>query len=185
MMNWLFLSRGPSRGAALAITVLAVIAAISCQPLQPGSEVKPVPAPNFTLPDIDGRAVSLSDHKGKVVLIDFWATWCIPCRMEMPMLQALHNEFREKGFEVIGISVDENPSKVVPSFIKDVGLNYTNLLGNEEIARLYGPIEGIPTFVLIDREGKIRRRGTGGRPREAFEKWIMELLQETPKRPDV
>ncbi len=175
MMNWLFLSRGPSRGAALAITVLAVIAAISCQPLQPGSEVKPVPAPNFTLPDIDGRAVSLSDHKGKVVLIDFWATWCIPCRMEMPMLQALHNEFRDRGFEVIGISVDDNPSKV-PSFIRDTGLNYTNLLINEDVVRQYGPIEGIPTFVLIDREGKIRRRGTGGRPRESFEKWIMELL---------
>jgi thiol-disulfide isomerase/thioredoxin len=160
----------------IALTI-ACAAMLACQVSVPDSgQIAPVKAPDFTLPDLEGRAVRLADHSGKVILIDFWTTWCAPCRKELPMFQALQNQFRDKGFEVIGISLDENPEKVVPDFIKEVGVSYTNLLGNTEIEELYGPIEGIPTFVLVDREGTIRRKATGTYPREAFEEWILELL---------
>jgi thiol-disulfide isomerase/thioredoxin len=165
--------RTPLLGLSFALLALSCRQQVS---VPMGGEVKPVPAPDFTLPDLEGRAVSLKDHAGKVVLIDFWATWCAPCRKELPMFQALQNQFRDRGFEVIGISLDEESEKVVPPFIKTVGINYTNLLGDDDIAELYGPIAGIPTFVLVDRDGKIRRRATGTFPREMFEKWITELL---------
>jgi thiol-disulfide isomerase/thioredoxin len=169
-----------SHRAGLAAAAAGLLLAASCGPVnleEPESKA-PVPAPNFNLSDLQGRAVQLTDFKGKVVLLDFWATWCAPCRSEMPMLQALHNQFRDRGFEVVGISVDEvDPEQVVPAYVKKAGFNYTQLLSDEKVQESYGPIRGIPTFLLIDREGKIRRRGTGGGyPREAFEKWILELL---------
>jgi cytochrome c biogenesis protein CcmG/thiol:disulfide interchange protein DsbE len=138
------------------------------------TEIKP--APDFTLPDIEGRAVSLSDHKGKVVLVDFWATWCPPCRKELPAFQELQDRYRDKGLVIIGVSVDENGPEEVPGFLKDLGISYTNLLADEKVQDAYGPISGLPTFFLIDREGNIRRRGLGAMPKERFESWINELL---------
>jgi thiol-disulfide isomerase/thioredoxin len=173
------LSKWRPVGAGLVLSSIVLFSA-GCpgQVSVPGEDgqVTPVKAPNFTLPDVEGRAVSLSDKSGKVVLIDFWATWCAPCRREMPVFQSLQDEYRDRGFEVIGISLDENAATAVPPFIKESGIRYTNLIGNDDIEKLYGPIEGIPTFVIIDKEGKIRRRGTGAVPRESLEAWITELL---------
>ena len=92
------------------------------------------------------------------------------------MFQAMQNKFHEQGLEIIGISVDDNAEDVVPQFLSKLGIKYTNLLGDETIEQLYGPLMGIPTFVLIDREGLIRRKEAGSFPREVFEKWITELL---------
>ena len=176
-------SPSPSRRLRLAAAAAALLAAAACPTVNvENSTGGPVPAPNFRLSDMEGRVVQLSDYKGKVVLLDFWATWCAPCRAEMPMLQALHNQFRDRGFEVVGISVDDDPAEVVPDYIKQGGYNYTQLFSDEKVQEQYGPIRGIPTFFLIDRDGVIRKRGTGGGyPREAFEKWIGDLLGPTNK----
>jgi peroxiredoxin len=163
--------------AALA-GALAVFSSCSMQPvsLPPSGEVTPAPAPDFTLPDVEGRAFSLAEQKGNVVLINFWATWCAPCRRELPMFQALQNQYQDKGFRMVGISLDENNEKVVPPFLKNMGINYTNLLGDGQIEKTYGPIEGLPTSIIVDRQGQIRYKATGSYPREWFEKSIAALL---------
>ncbi len=134
------------------------------------------PAPDFTLPDVQGRSVTLSEHKGKVVIVDFWATWCAPCLKELPVFQQLQDTYRDKGLQVIGISVDDNPAEVVPDFLKDLGITYTNLMGDEKVTDLYAPIEGIPTIFVIDRDGQIRRKAVGAVPKDKVEAWINELL---------
>src|SRR5206468_1390324 len=121
-------------------------------------------APDFTLPDLDGKPVSLSTYQGKVVVLDFWATWCPPCREELPHFQTLHTQYRDKGFEILGIAMDENAADVVPGFLKDRNIKYTNLLADGKIEELYGPIAGLPTTFIIDRHGTIRKQITGGSP---------------------
>ena len=123
-------------------------------------------APAFTLTDITGKSVSLSDFKGKVVILDFWATWCPPCRREIPDFITIQNEFGAKGVQVVGIALDE-PGKV-QAFARANGMNYPVLLGTQETATLYGGIEGIPTTFIIDRKGKIVERFEGFRPKETF-----------------
>lgn len=169
-----------ARAMKAAILTLSMIAALGC----PGSIQVPddsrvgQKAPDFTLPDIEGRPVSLSSYQGKVVLIDFWATWCPPCREELPLFQELHNEYRDKGFEIVGISMDENAADVVPGFLERRNIKFTNLLADARIEELYGPIVGLPTTFLIDREGTIRRHitGAGASTREDIESAIRELL---------
>jgi len=134
------------------------------------------PAPEFLLKDVSGAEMKLSDFKGKVVIIDFWATWCPPCKEEIPHFISLYHEYRDKGLEVIGISMDRNPRKVLPGFIKDNGINYSILLGNENVYDLYGGIAAIPTTFIIDKEGNIRKKYIGYNEKEVFEKDVKELL---------
>ncbi len=132
-------------------------------------------APDFTLPDLDGRPVSLSKYQGKVVVLDFWASWCAPCVAELPVFQSLHERYRDKGFEMVGINVsDENPD--VAGFLKGKQIRYTNLIGDEKIQELYGPITGFPTTFIIDRQGTIREQFIGGRPRSEIEGAVEALL---------
>lgn len=133
-------------------------------------------APEFTLLDIDGNKVSLSDFKGKVVILDFWATWCPPCIAEIPHFIELYDEYKNRGLEVIGISVDWNGQRVVPPFAEESGINYVLLLGDDEVTDLYGGIISIPTTFILDREGSIRKRYMGYRDKEVFERDIKELL---------
>ena len=133
-------------------------------------------APEFTLLDINGNKVNLSDFKGKVVILDFWATWCPPCIAEIPHFIELYDEYKNRGLEVIGISVDWNGQRVVPPFAKESGINYILLLGDDEVADLYGGIISIPTTFILDREGGIRKRYMGYRDKEVFERDIKELL---------
>ena len=114
-------------------------------------------APNFTLMSLDGRSVKLSDYRGKVVVINFWATWCPPCRAEIPDLIAAQQRYREKGVEILGIALDDDGREVVEPFVRDNGITYPVLIGNEEVTRLYGGISSIPTTFILDREGAIQR----------------------------
>ena len=112
-------------------------------------------APEFSLNDSNGQTVHLTDYKGKVVLLDFWATWCGPCKIEIPWFMEFEQQFKNRGFAVLGVSMDEDGWDAVKPYIEDHKINYRVLLGNEEISDIYGGLDALPTTLLIDREGKI------------------------------
>lgn len=133
-------------------------------------------APQFTLKDINGRNVNLADYKGKVIILDFWATWCPPCRDEIPDFIALQNEYGKKGLQVIGISVDREGVKVVKPFYEKMGMNYPVLLTDGKVETAYGGIRAIPTTFIIDKKGSIAKKYVGFQPKSVFEKDIKGLL---------
>jgi thiol-disulfide isomerase/thioredoxin len=132
---------------------------------------------DFTMKDIDGRDVTLASFKGKVVLLDFWATWCGPCKVEIPHFIEFQNTYGQQGLQVVGISVDDPVDKLVP-YAKEMGMNYPILqgLGHEDVQDAYGPILGIPVSVLISREGKVCATHTGLTGKDVFEREIRSLL---------
>ncbi|SRR5579875_1600514 len=113
------------------------------------------PAPEFTLTDASGQYIKLSDYRGKVVLLNFWATWCGPCALEIPWFEQFEQQYKSKGFEVVGISMDEDGWKAVKPYIAEHKVNYRVLLGNDSVAALYGGVDSLPTTFIIDREGRI------------------------------
>ena len=137
------------------------------------------PAANldFTLKDMNGAEVKLASLKGKVVLLNFWATWCGPCLMEMPSFVKIQEEYKDKGFQAIGVSVDDAPEALAP-FATQHKINYPLLVGQEreDIQTAYGGIFGIPISFIISREGKVCRKQIGPASREQFESWIKALL---------
>lgn len=111
-------------------------------------------APDFTLTDANGNPVQLSDYRGKVVLLNFWATWCGPCTIEIPWFIEFEQEYKSRGFEVIGVSMDEDGWKAIKPYIAEHKVNYRVLLGNDSVTQLYGGVESLPTTFIIDRDGK-------------------------------
>ena len=112
-------------------------------------------APEFTLKDSNGQTVHLADYQGKVVLLDFWATWCGPCKVEIPWFIEFEQQFKDRGFAVLGVSMDEDGWDAVKPYIEDHKINYRIMLGNEQISDIYGGLDSLPTTLLIDRQGKI------------------------------
>jgi len=132
-------------------------------------------APDFSLGDLSGQKLRLADYRGKVVLLDFWATWCGPCRIEIPGFVELQNRYRDKGFTIIGISMDDGPEPV-KEFYREFKMNYPVALGDEKVSELYGGIIGLPTSLLIGRDGRIYAKHTGAAPQSTFEEEIQMLL---------
>ncbi|MCC6585406.1 MAG: TlpA family protein disulfide reductase [Bryobacterales bacterium] len=112
-------------------------------------------APDFELKDSMGRSVKLSDYKGKVVLLNFWATWCGPCKLEIPWFVEFEQKFKDKGFAVLGVSMDEDGWDVVKPYLQRAQVNYRVLLGTDSVAQMYGGVDSLPTSFLIDKEGRI------------------------------
>ncbi len=131
-------------------------------------------APEFTLTDLQGRMVSLADFRGKVVILDFWATWCPPCKREIPGFIGLQKAYASRGVQIVGVGLDEPAD--IRQFAASHGINYPVLLGNDEVSALYGGISGIPTTFIIDKSGKIVRRFEGFTERSVFEREIESLL---------
>jgi len=135
------------------------------------------PAPDFTLEDSNGAPLQLSSYKGKVVLLDFWATWCHGCKTEIPWFIEFQSKYKDAGLTVIGVSLDGDGWKVVKPFLKEKKFNYPVALGNDDIAKLYG-IGPMPVSLLIDRDGNIADSHPGVVDRDAWEKEIRALLHE-------
>lgn len=134
-------------------------------------------APDFTLKDLAGKDVRLADYKGKVVLVNFWATWCGPCKYEIPMFVDLQQRYGGQGLAFLGISVDDPLEELTP-FVTKYKMNYPVLigLGREEVQEAYGPMFGIPVTVVVGRDGAICTRYFGLRSKERFEQDIKALL---------
>jgi peroxiredoxin len=134
------------------------------------------PAPDWQLPDLNGKSVKFSDFRGKVVILDFWATWCAPCRVEIPHFVELQKQYSDKGLTVIGVSLDEQGPEVAKKFVKRLGVNYTIVIGNQKVVEAYGGVYVIPTTFVIDRQGRIASEHIGYDDKAAFEKEIQSLL---------
>jgi peroxiredoxin len=132
---------------------------------------------DFALKDIGGRTVKLADYKGKVLLLDFWATWCGPCRVEIPAFVEMYDKYKSQGFEVVGVVVLDEFSNAVP-FARQFKMNYTILNGNEreDLENAYGPLFALPTTFIISRDGRICQKHVGLTARDIFENAIEQLL---------
>ncbi|HEX8652069.1 MAG TPA: cytochrome c biogenesis protein/redoxin [Pyrinomonadaceae bacterium] len=136
-------------------------------------------APDFELQTADGRIIRLSDLRGQVVLLNFWATWCIPCRAEIPAFNAMQSQYEARGLKIVGVLTQDTPDRLA-EFHKDIPQNYTVLIGTDDIGARFGNGPGLPITYVIDREGRIRQKIFGGNERIVFEAAIKPLLDEAP-----
>jgi len=142
----------------------------SARAAKTNQENKPVASPDFTLKDLDDRDVSLSQFRGKVVLVNFWATWCGPCKIEIPCLVELQDKYTARGFTVLGVAMDEGGKSAVAPFVQKArfkvhgtpqSMNYPIVLGNDPTADKFGGLVGFPTSVLISKDGRVVKRVDG------------------------
>lgn len=133
------------------------------------------PAPDFTLKDLEGNEVSLSDYKGEVVLLNFWATWCGPCKIEMPWFVEFQRQYKDKGFTVLAVSLDDDIDPVAP-FVEKYELNFPVVWGDNETADKFGGVAALPTTLIINREGEIVDSHTGLVSKSVYVEQIESLL---------
>lgn len=135
----------------------------------------PIPAPPFLVSDIDGVPISTADWHGKVVLLNFWATWCPPCREEIPEMVDLANRYKDR-LQVIGISMDDGPPEEVRAFAKHMGINYPIVMWSREMVREYGGVPGLPTSFVINPEGRVVQKHVGLYSEDVYEAEVRALL---------
>jgi peroxiredoxin len=147
-----------------------------------GSEYWPgKAAPEFALYTLDGRSVKLSSLRGKVVLLNFWATWCAPCRVEMPWLVDFSRRYQGQGLEIVGVSVDDGDRERVAAFVRARNVNYTIVLKDKAVSDAYGGLRFLPQTFFIGRDGKVVKRTYGVRDKDDFENDIRQALATPPR----
>jgi len=174
----------------LALVVVAVVAATMLyfgfhlaqrsRADAPAILSRSTPAPDFTLERLDGGSMKLSDLRGKAVLLNFWATWCGPCKIETPWLVELQSQYASEGLQVIGVAMDDSGKDEIAKFAKDMGVNYPVLLGKEAVGDAYGGVPALPETFFIGRDGKIVDRIIGLKGRAEIEDSIKKALATEP-----
>jgi len=143
-----------------------------------GGNVKGALAPDFELTSLDGKPVKLSSLRGQAVLLNFWATWCGPCKIEIPWLVDLQKKYGPQGLQILGISMDDGGKDAVEKFTKQMDINYPVAIGNEKVADAYGGVQALPTSFYVGRDGKVVARGFGLVSRSEMEDNIRAALKE-------
>jgi len=133
-------------------------------------------APDFELKSLDGKNVKLSDFRGKAVLLNFWATWCGPCKIEMPWFVELQKQYGPDGLQIVGVAMDDSSDQEIAKFTQEMGVNYPILLGKESVGQSYGGVDVLPTTFFVDRDGKLVAREFGLQSRSVFVDHIKESL---------
>ena len=143
-------------------------------------------APTFTLKDENGQAVRPADYQGKVVLLDFWATWCGPCKLEIPWFMDFERQYKDQGFAVLGVSMDEDGWRAIKPYVQNMKMNYRVLLGDDAVSTAYGGLDALPTTLLIDRQGKIASVYQGvSKGKEEFQHDIVQVLNAPGHRASI
>jgi peroxiredoxin len=137
-------------------------------------------APDFSLDTLDGKTMRLSDLRGKAVLLNFWATWCGPCKIEMPWFVDLQNQYGSQGLQIVGVAMDDGSKEDIAKFAKDMGVNYPILIGKESVGDQYGGVPALPESFLITRDGKIVDKIIGLRGKSEIEDSIKKALETRP-----
>ncbi len=154
-----------------------VVLLLSLQPLRAAGKIgEPLPSP-FKVQTLKGKTIDLSQTGARVLIVDLWATWCPPCRAEVPNFVDLYKKYKKQGLLIVGIDVDEPVSRV-KGFVQRYKVNYPIVLGGRRELSMVGGVNGLPTTLIIDARGVIRAKAVGFHPREYFEQWILRLLQE-------
>lgn len=176
----------PGTRNPLALVVVAVVAATMLyfgfhmarrsDGAQAATTMKQKIAPDFSLESLDGKNMRLSDLRGKAVLLNFWATWCGPCKIETPWLVELQNQYGSQGLQVVGVAMDDSGKDEIAKFAKDMGVNYPVLLGKEAVGDEYGGVPALPESFFIGRDGKIVDRIIGLKGRGEIEDSIKKAL---------
>jgi peroxiredoxin len=146
---------------------------------QGSAKLQGKPAPDFQLASLDGKNLKLSDYHGKAVLLNFWATWCEPCKIEMPWFVDLQKKYGPQGFQVLGIAMDDAPTKEIAEFAQKMGVNYPIVIGKEEVGTQYGGVQFLPSTFYIDRDGKIIDHVFGLVSRSEIEANIQKALGQS------
>jgi thiol-disulfide isomerase/thioredoxin len=134
--------------------------------------------PSWSLTDLSGKTITSADLKGKVVILDFWATWCGPCHEEIPGFIALQKQYGDQGLAVVGASVDEGGASVVKKFAAELGMNYTIGLADDKLQETFGGVDMLPMTIVIDRQGRVAKKYIGFTDKSEFETEIQSLLQK-------
>lgn len=170
-----------TRRFLLPLLSLSFLLAAGCGAAEPGetgaAQLQQLgAAPKWSLPRIDGSTLTSDELKGKVVVLDFWATWCPPCRAEIPGYVEMQQQYADQGLVIVGVSLDQAGPKVVKEFAEKMGINYPLVMGDQDVVSAFGGVRAIPTTFLIDRDGQIRHRKVGAMERAEYEPIIKSLL---------
>ena len=181
----MFLSLRVSGACVFALTLIACGAQLEKKAEATSAKGDPnlKPAPEFSLKDSDGRTVKLADFKGKVVLLNFWATWCGPCKIEIPWFAEFEQKYKDRGFAIIGVAMDDEGWEVVKPYVAKSKINYRIVIGNDDVAASYGGVDSLPTTMIIDQDGRITSTHVGLVSKSNYEDEIVKLLN-TGKRSD-
>jgi peroxiredoxin len=168
---------------AVIVGVAALLGLVACSPAGPARPIvrdnsHRAHAPDFALKDAQGRLVHLADYQGKVVLLDFWATWCGPCKIEIPWFMEFQRKYKDRGFEVLGVSMDDDGWKAITPFVNQKKINYRIVLGDDKTGDQYGGLEALPTTFVIDRNGRIASVHVGLAGKKDFADAIEKLLED-------
>jgi len=173
------------RAFSLSLVLILIVAGCSTSRTASAQSVKPTKdrkvAPDFVLKDASGKQIKLSDYRGKAVVLDFWATWCGPCKVEIPWFIEFQRKYKDRGLVILGVASGDEGWDIVQPYANQMKINYPILLGNDATADLYGGIEALPTTFIIDRDGRVAKLHIGLASKEDFQNAIEKVLDAAPE----